>query len=151
MHDQVAQQIIGLRRKMAKTSQAGARIDDEVQQRPALRRHDFFKPVVSRIGLVDGSHHLLGDVGKPSSAAKMVPDHSRGRGGRRVQNEVLFVGHARRFAGMMVDRQMHTRDKRQVCRDIVVGNRDLAVLHVLGMDELNIVDQVKFTQQHCAD
>ncbi len=51
----------------------------------------------------------------------------------------------------MIERQMHARNKRQIGGDVAFRNFDLAVLHVLGMDELDLVDHVELVEQNGAD
>ena len=86
-------------------------------------------------------------------AAVMVINDTRRGGGVRVDDVIvrLFTAGAGNFAGMMVERQMHAFHIRQVGGDVGTGNQDRTVLHVLGMDELDIVDQVQFFEEHRAD
>jgi hypothetical protein len=51
---------------------------------------------------------------------------------------------------MMVKRNVRACHIRQVGGDITVGDINLAVLHVLGVDKLDIVDQVQFIEQYGA-
>ena len=43
----------------------------------------------------------------------------------------------------MVEREVDARDVRQVGRDVAVGQLDLAVLHVLGVDEQDVVEHAR--------
>ena len=46
---------------------------------------------------------------------------------------------------------MTALDVGQIGDDVASRDRYDAVLHVFGMDELDLVDQVEFAQQHAAD
>jgi hypothetical protein len=106
---------------------------------------------IGRIGLVDGGHHLFGDGREPCLAAVMVPHHARrGRRGG-VEDEAGLVAHPRRFAGVVVNRQMDAGHERQIGCDVPVADGNQPVLHVLGVNELDVVDQVQFAQQNRAD
>ncbi len=52
---------------------------------------------------------------------------------------------------MMVESQMHPVHIGQVGGDVAVGDGDDAVLHILGMHELDVVDHLKMLEQHGAD
>ena len=54
------------------------------------------------------------------------------------------------LAGMVVEHQVAARHIGKVGDDVPVRDRHDAVLHVLGMDELDLVDQVELAQQHAA-
>ena len=46
----------------------------------------------------------------------------------------------------MVEDQACAGNKRQVGGDVALGDFDLAILHVFGMDELDFVDHVEFIE-----
>src|SRR4051812_13486599 len=50
----------------------------------------------------------------------------------------------------MVEREVRGGDVGEVRRDVPVGDLDLAVLHVLGVDEQDVVEHVELLQQSCA-
>jgi hypothetical protein len=52
---------------------------------------------------------------------------------------------------VVVKRQVRRCHVGQVGGDVPVGDLDLAVLHVLGVNELDVVNQVQFFQQYGAD
>ena len=52
---------------------------------------------------------------------------------------------------MVVECQAGAFHVRQIGRDVALGDFDLAVLHVLGVDELDLVDQFEFIQQYGAN
>ena len=58
---------------------------------------------------------------------------------------------AQGLAQVMVEGQVTTRYVGQVGRDVAFANLDLAVLHVLRVDEQDVVDHVQFLQQDGAD
>jgi len=48
----------------------------------------------------------------------------------------------------MVESQMHTRYIGQIGGDVFVGDLDLAILHVFGMDKPDIANQAEFPQEY---
>ena len=52
---------------------------------------------------------------------------------------------------MVVECEVTTLDVGEVGDDVARTDLDQAVLHVLGMDELDVVEQARFAQQHAAD
>jgi hypothetical protein len=64
---------------------------------------------------------------------------------------IIVFGVTQDFRRMMIESQMDAGDIRQVSRNIPVVNLNLAILHILGMDKLDIVDQLQFVQQNRAD
>ena len=98
------------------------------------------------VGLVHGNHHVAERIGETAVAAITLVDHA-GRGGRAGVDDVVlraFAGVAHRFRCMVVEHQMGTCHVRQVGGDVAVGDGDLAVLHVLGVDKLDLVDHLHF-------
>ena len=55
------------------------------------------------------------------------------------------------LAQMVIEAEMHTFLIGQVASDVVAGNRDLAVLHVLGVHEQHLLDHIHFTEQDRTD
>ena len=69
-------------------------------------------------------------------------------------DDVVLVAAARvadGFGLVVVEHQVHTRHIGQVGGDIAAGDGRLAILHVLGVDEGDFVDQVQLIEQHRAD
>jgi len=62
-----------------------------------------------------------------------------------------LAGVANGLGRVVVKRQVHTRHVGQVGGDVAVGHLHLAVLHVLGVNELDVVDQVQLVEQDGAD
>lgn len=52
---------------------------------------------------------------------------------------------------MVVERQRHLGAVREVRRDVVGGQLDLSVLHVLGVDEEDVVQEAQLLQEGGAD
>ena len=62
----------------------------------------------------------------------------------------IALAYAQRFRGVMIEGQMHAFHIGQVGGDVAIVDLDLAVLHVLRMDELDVVDQLQLLEQHGA-
>ncbi len=81
----------------------------------------------------------------------MVIHHARRRRRFGVDDVILAAaGIADGFRQMVVEHQVGAGDVRQVGRDVAGGDHDFAVLHVLGMDEQDVVDQFEMPEQHGA-
>jgi nitric oxide synthase oxygenase domain/subunit len=52
---------------------------------------------------------------------------------------------------MVVKGQIDAGNEWQVGRDIALGDLDFAILHILGMNELDVIDHVQFIEQNGAD
>ncbi len=132
--------------------EAGPRIEDVVQEIPAGRLEDLLElRVAGGVGLVDRAHELGGDLRERLLAAVVLVHDARGRRLGRVQDEVLRLrAQAGDLALVMVEREMHARDIRQVRRDVVVADRHLPVLHVLGVGERDLVHQAEAPEQRGA-
>ena len=128
-------------------------IHQEAEQRPALGAENFLDREAGRVRLVDGAHQVLADPRKLRSAAEIPVDDAGG--GQRVGiDDVVggrLAGAPLHLARMMIERQMAARDIGQVGGDVASRNRDPAVLHVLGMNEGDLVDQVHLFQKNAAD
>ena len=122
-----------------------------VQQHPAVRVEDIGAVVLRRVGFVDGLHHLVGDARKRLFRAVVVVDHARGRRCVDFDDVIAVLAVAQRFRQVVVERQVGARHIGQIGRDVVRPDVDLAVLHVLGVHELDLVDQAHFVQQHGAN
>ena len=134
-------------------AQAGARAHHETEQRPARRVDDFFQAELSRIRLVHRRHHVIGYAGELILAAIMVL-YDPGRGWRFRVNDMIIRNlstGAGDFTGMMIESQMNAFHIGKIGGDIGIGNQDGTVLHILWMDEFNVVNDIEFFQQHSAD
>ena len=60
------------------------------------------------------------------------------------------LAHAQLLGGVVVERQAHARDVGKVGRDVAGPDLDLAVLHVLGVDEEDVFEAVELLQEGSA-
>ena len=149
--DEVHHQLVVADAEFAKAPQAGARVHQVVQQHPALGVEDVFARILGRVGLIDGGHHLVGDARKTRLATVVVVHHARRRGGMRLDDVVgTLAGVAHGFGLVVVKHQVRAGHVRQVGGDVALGDGDLAVLHVFGVDEQDVVDQLQLMEQHGA-
>jgi len=61
-----------------------------------------------------------------------------------------FVFDPQRLAEVMVEDQVRAGHVREVRRDVLAGDLDLAVLHVFRVDELDLVHHAELLQEHGA-
>jgi hypothetical protein len=134
-------------------AQARARIHQEVEQIPAIRLEHFLARKARGVGLVDCIHHVAPCRREGARAAVVVIDDARRRRRPRVDHVVLALPAdvADGFRQVMVERQVRARHVRQIGRDVAGADRDLPILHVLRMDEQDVIDQVQVSQQDGAD
>ena len=128
---------------------------EDMHRHRALRKHGVDHEAVARVdGLLAPQvehHELAMDLG---AAAQLFlepvlvllvkvarVDHVIGH----------LVGPARRLARMVVERDVAARHVGKVGDDVAARDGHRAVLHVLGVHELDVVDQVDFAEQHAAD
>lgn len=111
---------------------------------------DVLQGVIGRVGPVYRSQHVFADVGEGCGSAEVVVDDACCRLGVRIDDEVVGLIDANGLRQVMVERQVDARHVRQVGGDVAVGDRHLAVLHVFGVNEQDVVDHVQFTEEHSA-
>ena len=146
--DQIHHQLVVADAEFAEAAQPGARIHQVVEQHPVLRIEDFLAREVSRIALVHGQHHVGEGRREAALAAEVLEHHARGRGRIGIDDVVgAFAGVAEGLGEVMVEGQEHAGHEGQIGGDVALGDLDLAVLHVLGMNELDLVDQFDFVEQ----
>ena len=123
------------------------------KQHPVVRVADLVLGEYRGIAAVDRPHHLLRDVGERPLAAEVVPHHARRRRSVAVDDMVRASPWPEPvdLALVVVEGQVAALDVGQVRRDRVGIDAHLAVLHVLGVHEIDLVDQVQLLQQHGAD
>ena len=63
---------------------------------------------------------------------------------------VVAIPVAKRLGFVVIERDVDTFDEGKVGRDVAAGDLDLAVLHVLGMDEHDVVDHLHVLEQNSA-
>ena len=150
--DQVHHQLVVADPELAKAPEAGARVHQVVEQHPALGVQNFVTRKLGRVALVDRDHHVVERVRKAAATAVTLVHHPRRRRRAGVDDVVLgfLAGVAHGLGRVVVERKMGARHVGQVGGDVPVGDRYLAVLHVLGMHEFDLVDQIHFVQQNGA-
>jgi len=136
--------------EIAKPTQAGAGIHQEVEQHPPPRTQDIVFGELGGVGLVHGLEQLFRGVGERLGPTVIFVHGARGRGGGWRQDEVVgdFAAGPDDLAGVMVERKVAAGDVGQVGGDIPLGDGNAAVLHVLRVDEGDLVDQLPFLEQH---
>ena len=151
--DQFHHQVVVGDAEIAESAEPGAGVHDEVQQHPALGTKHLVEGEIRAVALVDGFHQLVADARERRLAAVVVVDDARGAAGVRVDDE-LAAGLLRLEAVdlrlVVVEGDRHAGIVGQVGRDVVFREFDLAVLDVLGVDELDLVDHIELAEHHCA-
>jgi hypothetical protein len=79
-------------------------------------------------------------------AAVVFVDHPGG--GRRlgVDDVVGLLADAHRLAFVVIEGEVHAFHVGKVGGDVAVGDLDHPVLHVLGVDELDLVDEIELLE-----
>jgi hypothetical protein len=150
--DQEHHQLIVRDAEIAEAPEASPRIHQEAQQDPALRVEDVIHRQLRRVGAVDRLHHRDAHAGERRPAAEVVVDDARGGVGIGRHDPVAAVlADAQLLGRVVVERQRDLGAVGQVGRDVVGGQLDLAVLHVLGMDEQDFVEEPELLEQGGAD
>ena len=150
--DQLHHQLVVRDAELAEAAEPGARIHQEAQQDPALGVQDVVDRELGGVGAVDRLHHLDADAREPRRPAEMVVDDPRGGVRMRRHDPVAGVlHHAQLLGGVVVERQRDLGAVGEVRRDVVGGQRDLAVLNVLRMDEQDLVQEPELLEESGAD
>ena len=68
-----------------------------------------------------------------------------------VDNQVILLADALDLAGVVVQTKVDTLDERQFSADVLVGNRDPSLLHVVGLGEHDIVNHFQLIEQRPTD
>ena len=149
--NQIHHQLVVADAELAEAAEAGARIHQVVEQHPALWVEDFIARELRRVGLVHGDHHVGEGGGEAVFTAEVLEHHARG-GWRIGIDDVVgpLAGIAEGLGEVVVEGEVHAWNEGQVGGDVALGNLDLAVLHVLRMDEFDLVDHVQVVEQHGA-
>ena len=141
--DEIHHQGVVADAELAEAPQAGARIHQVVEEHPALRDRGSPPGKLGRIGLSTAAIMSSVTRGRPSCHRSSSRDHPCRR--RCVgRNDVVgpFAGVAHGFGQVMVEGEVGAGDVGRVGGDVAVADLDLAIPHVLGMDELDVVDEV---------
>ena len=134
------------------TAQASSRVHDEIHQHPACRMEDLIDREVSRIALVDCCHDLFVYSLKLLGATVIVINNS-GSGLLAKADEFITIKlHVVSYelTLVMVKSKSDSRIKRKICSDVILVDIDLAVLHILRMNKLDLVDHVHLLKEHGA-
>ncbi len=151
--DEVHHQLVVGDLEGAEPPEARARVHEEGEQHPALRVEHVLAGEARRVGLVDRLHHVEGHAGEGVPPAEMVVHHP-GRGGGFGVDDLVRRGlpaGARHLARVVVEGEVHPGDVGEVGGDVVVRDLHLPVLHVLGVDELDLLDEALLLQEDGAD
>ena len=150
--DQLHHQLVVGDAEVAEAPEPGARIHQEAQEDPALWVEDVIHGQLGGVSAVDRLHHLVAHARERRRAAEVVVDDARGGVGVGGHDPVAGVlADAQLLGGMVVERQRDLGAVGQVGRDVIGGQLDLAVLHVLGMDEQDLVEEPELLEQGGAD
>ena len=63
-----------------------------------------------------------------------------------VDNQFILLADALDLTGVVVQTKVDTLDERQVSADVLVGNRDPSLLHVVGLGEHDVVDHFQLIE-----
>ena len=148
--DQLHHQLVVRDPEVAEAAEAGARVHQEVEQHPAGRMQDLAERELGGVALVDRVHQLL-DAREAAGAAEVLVHHAGGRIGARDDHVVGRVAlDADRLRVVVVEREVHARVVREVGGDVTGADLDLAVLDVLGMNELDVVEDAEVLEERGA-
>ncbi len=150
--DELHHQLVVGDAEVAEAPEARARVHEEAHEDPALGVEDVVGAEGRRVRLVHRGHHLRADVGEALGAAEVVVDHACGGVGVRVDHAVgRDVGHAQHLAVVVVEGEVCPRHVREVGGHVARTDLDLAVLDVLGVDELDLVEHAQLLEERGAD
>ena len=150
--DQLHHQLVVGDAEVAEAPQARAGVHEEVQEHPALGVEDLLERELRGVGLVDRVHHLLGDVREHGRSAVVLVDHAGSRLGARPDHVVVVPARdADHLRGVVVEREVHARVVGEVRGDVGRAQLDLPVLHVLGMNELDVPEDVHLPEEGGTD
>ena len=130
--------------------QARAGVHDEGDQRPSRRVEHFLGGKLGAVGLVDGGQELDEvRVAEQGRASVVVVNDAGGAAGGGVGGALEHaVGGPLFLAGVVVEPEPAARGVGDVGENVVGRDGDLAVLHVLGVDELDLVEEPLFLEEH---
>ncbi len=150
--DELHHQLVVGDAELAEAPEPRSRVHQEVEEHPALRIEDLAQREVGGVGLVDGLHQLVGDGRERLFAAEVVVDDAGGGHRRGVDDVVLGgIADALGLRRVVVEREEDVGLIGQVGRDVALRERHLAVLDVLGVDELDVVEDVEVLEERRAD
>jgi hypothetical protein len=146
--DQLHHELVVGDAKVAEAAEPGARVHQEAEQDPACRSGDLIGREQRAVGLVNGFHERLRDPAETLGAAEVVVDDTGGRLGARNDDVVLrSLAQTLGLALVVIESQARAGNIGQVGGDVAIGDLDEPVLHVLRMDELDLVEDPELFQQ----
>ena len=152
--DQSHHQIVIGNTEVMETAKTGAGIHDEVHQYPAGRIQNLVQREIGGISLVYGSHQLLGNAREALVTAIVIKYDTCSTACIRINDIAIFIintNKSRKLGLMVIKGNSDARIKRQVCSDICRTNIDLAILDIFWMNKFDLINQIKFFEDHCTD
>ena len=83
---------------------------------------------------------------KPVLAAEMTIHDTRRRRGIGIYNQIIPLTDPLNFAAMVIETLVNAFHIGKVGADVLFGNRNPALLHVVGFGEHNIINHVQFVE-----
>ncbi len=110
--------------------------------------------LMAAVDQADSAQFSMEEVLNPAGwpLLSFIIDHAGRR--RRIGVDDVVIGNfpgTGNFTFMMVKGQVHAGDIGQVGGDVGILDRDPALLHVVGMDEQDVVDHIQLLEQDGAD
>ena len=84
-------------------------------------------------------------------AAEMAINHPRRRRRIGINDKVILLADPLHFADVMIEAKMDALHIRKVGADVIFGNRNIALLHVIGFGEHDVVNHAQLTEQRPAN
>ena len=151
--DQLHHQSIIRNPEIMEASEAGPRIHQIVKKHPAFRVQDLIHGKIGTVTFVHRGHQIIRNARECFLPSIVVINHPCGALCVRIYDQFTAgfdCFEAVHFRFMVVKSDRDTRVIRQVGGDIIFAQFDLAILHILGMDKFDLVDQIQFFQHHGA-
>ena len=131
------------------SSQTGSCIHDKIHQYPSRRIQDFFLGKIGAVALIYRSHNLFGYFFELPCAAIVIVYHTSSRLCLTLDDEAILEvcrTDSLQLTFVMVEGHPHSGVKRKIGSNIIGGQIDFAVLHVLRVHELDLIDHVQFLE-----
>ena len=126
-------------------------IHKEVHKYPALRIKDLVTVEVCTVALVNGFHYLIRNPYEFLLAAVIIIYNPGCRLCVAINNEPAFpvlILASFQLTLVVVKCYANPVIKGKVRGDVIRRDIDLAVLNILGMNELNLIDEIDLLQKH---
>ena len=134
------------------TAETCSCVHDEVHENPVLRIKDLVDSEVSGVALIYGYHDLFGNCLESISATVVVINNSCGRlfaDADILVAKCLMVS-SDELTLVVVKCETYSGVKGKICRDVILGDIDFSILNILRVNELDLIDNVEFLEQHGA-